>query len=107
MQELTLEKSTEQSHIILLLGLHISQLDLPYLKEALSQMKDNHSTRDAGMILSPNPHTFIEKQKVDALKIKQLDLMLQLRENMDAINDAKDDLRQAGESAKKLEEIFG
>lgn len=63
------------------------QLDVEFLKTALVDMRSQHSHRDAMAILNPNPFTHNAKQDLDAAKIKQLELYIELAENTKEIID--------------------
>ena len=104
---LTLEKSQELADHLLGLGIGIQLLDADYLRESIRQMRENHLWRDAAAILSPNPQTHFEKQEVNGLKIKQLELFLALRENVDAIQAASANLRVAEKNSNDLSKLFG
>jgi len=52
--EISKEKSQEQANIIIGIALNVMMLDLPYLKEAVKQMRDQASWQQSASVLNPN-----------------------------------------------------
>lgn len=107
MEILTLDKSVEASIPLREMSLLSLQLDAEYLKEALKQMKEAHSFRDAAAILNPNPFTHNQQQDLNAAKMKQLDLFLQLAENTKNIMKCTQALATANQNSSQLNQFFG
>lgn len=102
----TLEKSELEASKIIDIQMIVGTLDLEYLKAALETMQENHAFRESAAVLSPSPFTFHESQLLNALKLKQLNLFIKLRENLDKIAQAELNLNTAQNNADKMREIF-
>ena len=107
MEELSKEKSTEQAKIIRDLQNTIILLDVEYLEEALKSMQSNLSFKEAGMILDPNPHTVMERHKLEGIKLEQLKLYLKLAKNTREIIKAESEVFKAKTNESNLKNIFG
>lgn len=103
---LTERQSSIEAQKIMMIGIQIQTLDLEYLTEAAKQMSDMHSFRESAAILNPNPFSHSEKQDMDSLKIKQLELLLDLRRNHDEIQKAKARYLKAEIGSEELKRMF-
>lgn len=104
---LTEEKSNEMAKTVKEIAELARTLDIEYLTECLTKMKDAHSFRESAMILSPNPHTIIESQKLNLEKIEAIKLILELAKNQNAIYNATFNLIKAERNSNRAASIFG
>jgi hypothetical protein len=107
MEKLSIEKSTEQAKIIRSLSFFALQLDGEYLKAALKEMKDLHSFKHSAMALNPSPFAAKAKNDLEAAKLDQLEMMIDLANNAKTIIDCEAMLIKAKESESELSKIFG
>jgi len=105
--EYTVEKSKEEAAKLKLIQETIMSLDEEYLSSALKDMRDNHSMRDDIAVLNPNPTTHFEQQELDESKLKQIELILKLRENVSNIINCKRKLITAKQHENEMRNIFG
>lgn len=106
MSEINYEKSLIEAEIIKKINSSIVDLDTEYLTEALTRMKDAHSFRESAAILNPSPHTHHENQALNAAKLKQLELLIELALNAKTIIDCEKKLRNAKDNSDKLKKLF-
>lgn len=104
--EITKEKSEEQAIILRRITQDALALDIDYLEEALKKMQDAHSFRESAAVLNPNPHTHNEKQRLNALKLEQLENFLSIARNVQKIIDAEINLGTAKKNVNVLEKLF-
>src|ERR1035437_785454 len=95
MKELSEENSAEQAPIIGQINSLSRELDVEYLTMALADMRDKHSFRESAAVLSPSPFTHNEQQDLNAAKLEQLSLMLQLAKNSNKIIECTVNLAKA------------
>lgn len=105
--EFSLEKSIEAAKPVGQINKLAFTLDVGYLTKALREMKKNHEWRESAAILNPNPFTHNEKQDLEAAKLKQLELMLELAKNAKNIATLTGKLNLAILKEEELKEVFG
>lgn len=89
------------------LQLEVVNLDVELLKKALAEMKEDHCRKDSLMIFNPRPMLHSAKQDLDAAKIKQLSLWIELAENSKEIIAAERNLIQAKQNENQINQMFG
>lgn len=105
--EFTLEKSKEEAEKLKMLQFHALMIDEDYLKEALKEMRANHSMRDSMAILNPNPFSHHEQQDLNEAKLNQLELIIKLKQNITEINKLSDKLKGAKKHEDDMKHLFG
>lgn len=105
--DITLEKSEEQAAILRQMQAYSLMLDSEYLEQCYNEMKSAHSWRDSAMILSPNPVATMDKQELEAIKLKQLKCYLDLANNTKALIESEKAFAEKKAGHRKLEELFG
>jgi hypothetical protein len=81
-------------------------LDITYLSLALEKMRDTHNTRDAAAILNPHPFIHNESQYLNAAKLDQLDLLIQLGQNAKRILELTVNLKKAKDNEHDMNKMF-
>lgn len=104
---LTYEESVEAARPIKAIAELSRTLNVEYLRECVSQMKDGHSFRESAMILNSSPFTAIEQGDLEAAKIKGLELMIELAENQNEILKKTIQLSKAKNNSAELSRMFG
>ena len=107
MKEKNYENSVEASIPIKKIMDAAQELDIEYLESALKDMWDNHHRRDSMAVLNPNPFTHNEKQELNAAKLRQLELMIELGKNVQSIKEKTLNLYQAEQNSSDLGKLFG
>ncbi len=104
--EITKEQSEHEAVKIKQLMDLITSLDKEYLTEALKQMRDSISFKYSAMVLNPNPVTAQSKLELETARCNQLDLLLNLRDNVDNIKDKTIELMNAKQNENTLSNLF-
>jgi len=107
--ELTLDRSHDMALYISLINEWVASLDGPYLKEVLQQMKEGHSFKESASVLAMagGISNFDELQAVEALKIKRLELIIELYDNNQQLREAQANVGKVLDSQKEIARIFG
>lgn len=106
MLKLSEEESKKASVPVGIINRLSAQLNLPYLKKCLKEMKEQHSWRDRAMVLNPNPMSHMEKQDLESAKIKQLELIINLGENAQEILNCEKEYINSKKNAKFFSNFF-
>ncbi|MEI6435228.1 MAG: hypothetical protein WCP32_10315 [Bacteroidota bacterium] len=101
------QKALEQCVLIKQMNLLSLELDVPFLKKAVSDMLENHRHRDSMMVLNPNPLTHNDQQGLNYAKITQLQNMLNLAETSQQIIELEKKLALSKLNASKFNDFFG
>jgi hypothetical protein len=104
--EVSLEKSTEEAYRIDLINRLLPGLDLIYLRAAYKTLRESHSRNDSMSILNPRPFLHNPMQELEAAKLKQLDLLIQLAENSQAIMKAESNVKDQTQVESELSKFF-
>ena len=105
--ELSYEQSQEQAVHLKTIQAALMKMDVTYLEEAFKQMEEQHSMRASAMILDPNPFTALERNDLEAAKLKQLELYLEAAKNLQEIANAELKVMQAKAHSQDLGKMFG
>lgn len=105
--EKTYENSVKAAEPIKKIMEAAQELDIEYLEMALKEMKESHDTRDAMMILNPNPMVHMESQELNAAKLEQLELMIKLGKNVQVIKEKTIGLEIAKNRSNEMSKLFG
>jgi hypothetical protein len=107
MSNLSFEKSTEAAKPVKEINELALELDTEYLWTAYEEMQDKHLRSESAAVLDPHPFTHNERQEVNAAKLHQLKLIIQLGENAKVILEKTIALQKAEKQTGELEKIFG
>ena len=105
--ELTHEQSVKQAEILKRIQDAMKELDVDYLQEAITQMNDSNSFREAGLIMAPNPSMQMAKNDLNAIKLKQLRLYVDAAMNLQEIAVAEIKVHASHSNSDILRNIFG
>lgn len=103
----TLERSVHAAIPLRVMSEQCLLLDVEYLTDALKALKEQHNFRDSAAILSPSPLTHNDRQELDAAKIKQLELFLELAGQLKEIIRLQNNLSKVTENEAMLKSMFG
>lgn len=95
-----------ETEIIRVIQDHVLLLDIPLLEKALKDMKAAHSYRDSIAVLNPRPFIHNISQEREAVKIKQLQLIIDLGKNAREIISTGEKLGTAQANERLLTKMF-
>lgn len=106
MEQFSQERSEHAAVVLRQMSELALALDVDYLKAAVTEMRENHSFKDAAAALCPEPWTFIESQALNAAKLDQLENFIKIAEHARKIEVAQIKLQDAKVASQKLRSIF-
>lgn len=106
MEQFSQERSEHAAVVLRQMSELALSLDLDYLKAAVTEMRENHSFKDAAAALNPEPLTFMESQAVNAAKLDQLENFIKVAETARNIEVLKVNLQEARSAANELKAFF-
>lgn len=102
--EISLEKSTEQARIIMLINTHLSFLDLDYLQKFVESVKNNASFKESAIILNPSYN--LDKIQLERTQACAAQLLIDYAKKLHEVEEIKKKIQLTEQQQSEINKLF-